>query len=141
VEFPVALYVYAAMLAGTVGGQFLGMAVDAFALGRRVFWVPLAFSLVLEALAGERVGAARFGHPLAPRERAKLSLTYSAGLAAVSLVLAGWLGLSHATREQVVTGNGLVPSGFLHTLVLGLCVAVAYTAARTVLMRLFRGRA
>lgn len=140
-EFPPALYVYAAMLAATLGGQFLGMAVDALALGRRVFWVPLAFSLVLEALAGERVGAARFGHPLTPRERAKLSLTYSIGLAGVSLLLAGWLGLSHATREQIVTGHGLVPNDVVFYGSIAVFIAVAYTAARTLLMRLFRGRA
>jgi hypothetical protein len=141
VEFPPALYVYAAMFAGTLGGQFLGMAVDALALGRRVFWVPLAFSVVFEALAGERVGAARFGHSLVARERTKLSLTYSIGLAGISLVLASWLAVSHATPEQIATGHGLVPNDVVFYLTLGLCVAVAYTAARTLLMRLFRGRA
>ena len=93
--FPVA--VYAAMLGEHVGGQFLGMAVDTLALGRRILWVPLACSVVLEALVGARFGASRMGRPLSPAERLRLSLHYSLGLAVLSIPLVLWLAASHAS--------------------------------------------
>jgi hypothetical protein len=138
VEFPYPLPVYAAMLGGTMGGQLLGMALDAVAFGRRIIWVPLACSLVLEALAGERFAAASLGRAPEPRERIRLSVRYSLGLAALSLVLAGWLAMSHTVAsdtEMPASSNQLVFQGSV--LVFGLLV---YTAFRTWLMRLFARR-
>ncbi len=60
-DFPIP--VYAAMLAATVAGQVLGIALDAVVLHARTLWVPLACSLLLESLVAARQGAARLGHP------------------------------------------------------------------------------
>jgi hypothetical protein len=127
--------VYGAMLAATVAGQFLGIAVDALAIGRHVVWVPLAFSVVLEAVVGARFGAARVGHPLTAPERARLSLYYSAGLLALSVPLAGWIAASKATPAQLA-GAGSGPQ-LLVALALVLAVAAAWTAIRYVLMTIF----
>ena len=135
--FPVA--VYAAMLGGTVGGQFLGMALDA-AIGRRLLWLPLVFSVLLEAVVGARFGASRVGHVLTSRERVRLSLHYSLALAGLSVPLVGWLAASHASPAELAAGGGLTPSTLLFwgTCVLGLLVA--YTVVRTTLMGVFTGR-
>jgi hypothetical protein len=136
--FPVA--VYAAMLGGTVGGQFLGMAVDTLALGRRILWVPLACSVVLEALVGARFGASRMGHPLSPAERLRLSLHYSLGLAGLSVPLVLWLAASHASAEQLAAGGGATTHDVLVAAGGTLLLLVACTVARTGLMSLFAGR-
>jgi hypothetical protein len=54
-------------------------------------WLPLLCSVVLEAVAGARAGAARHGRPLTPQEAGRLSLVYSAGLALLSAVLGVWI--------------------------------------------------
>lgn len=121
--FPVSLY--AAMLGATIAGQFLGMGVDALALGRKVLWVPLAFSVLLEAVVAARFGAARMGHELTSAERVRLSAYYSAGLATVTLPLAVWLAASH--------GRSLVPGLAAPELALALVVVLVGFAAITVL--------
>ena len=90
-------------------GQFLGIGVDALAArAARVLWVPLAFSVVLEALVGR---ALRRGAPRATRltlaERGRLSAYYSLGLAALSLPLVG--GSPRRTHARARSrGAGLV---------------------------------
>jgi hypothetical protein len=125
--------VYPAMLAGTIAGQFVGMGVDAVALGSRIIWVPLACSVLLEAVVGARYGAARVGHPLTASQRGRLSIYYSLALAAVSLPLAAWLVASRASRENVP--STVVSS---HEVALWAGVALAgllvYTAVRYALM-------
>ncbi|HEY8087646.1 MAG TPA: hypothetical protein VIF09_07375 [Polyangiaceae bacterium] len=136
--FPIA--VYAAMLGGTVGGQFLGMAVDTLALGRRILWVPLACSVLLEALVGARFGASRVGHRLAPPERLRLSLHYSLGLAGLSIPLVLWLSASHASAEQLAAAGGATPGDVLFAAGEVLLLLAACTVVRTALMALFTGR-
>jgi hypothetical protein len=128
--------VYGAMLAATVAGQFLGMAVDAVAIGRHVVWVPLAFSVVLEAVVGARFGAARVGHPLTVPERARLSLYYSACLLALSVPLAGWIAASKASPAELAGFGGTGPQLLVGIFVV-LGVAAAWTAVRFGLMTLF----
>lgn len=132
--------VYAAMFGGTIGGQFLGIAVDAFAVGRRIVWVPLACSVLLEALFGERFASARVGHRLLPAQRLRLSLYYSLGLAALSLPLVGWLAVSHSTPEQLSAGGGASSHDVVLATGLVLVGLVVYTALRTGLMALFARR-
>jgi len=90
----VPIVVYAAMLGATVAGQLLGMTLDAFVLGRHVLWIPAACSVALEALVGARLGSARAGRSLTAAECWRSSAYYSIGLAAISLPLWGWFGLS-----------------------------------------------
>jgi hypothetical protein len=139
VESTFPLVVYAAMFGGTVGGQFLGMAFDALALGRHVVWVPLVCSVVLEALIGERLASARAGHRLAAPERVRLSLYYSLGIAGLSLPLVGWLAASHATPEQL-SGGGTSSREVAVTAGVLLGGLVVYTVLRTGLMTLFARR-
>ncbi len=134
--------VYVAMLGGTVAGQFLGMAVDALVVGRHVIWIPLAFSLVLEALVGARFGAARVGHALTALERRRLTITYSLALAAVTLPLALWTAIS----KTVGQGGEGAPAGVASAdapryLLFAVAGAVVYTVARYGLMGLFSRRA
>jgi hypothetical protein len=82
---PAWVVVYVAMFGGTVAGQVVGMLLDALLLGRRVLWVPLACSLLFEAIAGARVG-----RPANASASARLSARYSLVLGAVSLPLAAW---------------------------------------------------
>ncbi len=133
--------VYGAMLAATVVGQFLGMAVDALAIGRHVLWVPLAFSLVLEAVVGALFGASRVGHPLTAGERARLSTYYSVGLVALSVPLAGWIAASKAAPgQQLFAGGDASLRDVAVSLGLVLAVAIIYTALRYALMTLFTRR-
>jgi len=131
--------VYAAMLGGTLVGQVLGVAVDALVLGRRVLWVPLVFSVVLEAILGARVGAARAGHRLTPRERVGISLRYSAGLLFFSIPLGLWV-LASSAAPGTPLGNGVSARDVVVAGGTVLAVATVYTAVRTALMGLFDRR-
>lgn len=132
--------VYGAMLAATIAGQFLGMTVDALALARHVLWVPLAFSVVLEALVGARLGAARVGHPLTSAERARLSVQYTVGLTAVSIPLAGWIAASKATHGRLFAGGDASLHRVAVALGLVLAVAALCTMVRYALMTVFSWR-
>ncbi len=90
----VAIVRYPAMLAGTVAGQLVGIAVDA-AIGSRTVWIPLVCSVVLEALAGARAGASRGEGPLDAAQSARVSVTYSLGLVLLSVPLVIWIAASH----------------------------------------------
>jgi hypothetical protein len=138
-SFPFA--VYGAMLVATVAGQFLGIAVDALAIGRHVLWVPLAFSLLLEAVVGARFGASRVGHPLTAPERARLSTYYSVGLVALSVPLAGWIVASKAAPgQQLFAGGDSSLRDVSVSFALVLAAAIIYTALRFALMTLFTRR-
>jgi hypothetical protein len=93
--------VYGAMFGGTVAGQFLGIALDAAVLGRRVLWVPVALSVVFEAIVGARYGASSVGHPLTSTERGRLSFYYSVCLAGLSIPLAVWTAVSRAPGARL----------------------------------------
>jgi hypothetical protein len=86
-------FVYAAMLGATVGGQLLGIGVDAL-VGAHSFAAPAACSLVLEAFAGSRLGARVEGHPLEARRAGVVSGTYTLALLGVSVPLLAWFALS-----------------------------------------------
>lgn len=133
--FPVVLY--AAMLAATLAGQFLGIGVDVLALGRKVLWVPLAFSVLLEAIVAARLGAARLGREWTSAQRGRLSAYYSLGLAAVTLPLAMWVAASD--------GKSLAPAPMatqdvMKALVIVLAGFAAITLLRWALMSLFTRR-
>jgi hypothetical protein len=120
---PVPVAVYAAMLGATIAGQLVGISADALALGRRVMWVPLACSIVLEALVGARFGAARLGRRLKAGECARVSAYYSACLAALSLPLAAW---------TVASNRGLGGGSSSHDAARALGTALVALAAATV---------
>jgi hypothetical protein len=122
-SFPIALY--AAMLAATIAGQFLGIGVDALAIGRKVLWIPLALSVLLEAIVAARFGAARLGHELTPRQSGRLSAYYSLGLGAITLPLAVWVAASD--------GRSLLPAVATRDVVQALVVVLAGFAAVTLL--------
>jgi hypothetical protein len=125
--------VYIAMFGATLGGQLAGVAIDAL-IGRRVLWVPVACSVLLEALAGARFAPTRLGHPLAPAQCARLSAYYSIALAAVGLPLWGWTLAARAPGSPAAPGSTL---GMLALVVAGLAVA---TVVRFGLMVLFSPR-
>jgi hypothetical protein len=125
--------VYAAMLSATVAGQLGGMGVNLF-LGARHLWLPIALSVALEALAGDRAGATHHGRPLTPREGARLSITYSVGLTVLSLFLGLWILVA---RPGGSPGFPALPLPWF-ALVPALCLgAVGLTALRWALMRFF----
>jgi len=84
-----AAVLYAAMLGATLLGQFVGVAIDAL-IGSRGFWIPAGCSVVLEAIAGARIGAARVHQRLTSRRVARLSATYSLVLVSLCVPLAVW---------------------------------------------------
>jgi hypothetical protein len=133
-SFPVALY--AAMLAATIAGQFLGIGVDLLAVGRKVLWVPLALSVLLEAIVAARVGAARMGHELTTSQRGRLSAYYSLGLAGITLPLAVWVAASDG--RSIVPG--LATRDVVQALVVVLAGFAAITLVRWALMSLFTRR-
>jgi hypothetical protein len=132
---PVPIVVYAAMFGATAAGQAVGMAVDAIVLRHRILWVPLACSVVLEAIVGARFGAARLLRPLTWPECGRLSLYYSAGLATVSLPLAVW---TLASSPSLVRGTAA------HDVIVAIGIALAglavATAIRQALMSLLSWR-
>ncbi len=121
---------YPAMLGGTVAGQLVGIAFDA-AIGSRSLWIPLVFSVVLEALVAVRYGSGRDGLSLDARKCARVSWTYSLVLAGVSVPLLIWITASHAEAVTGGIGYSFVTLGRA----LGALVAfVAATAGRAGLM-------
>jgi hypothetical protein len=127
------LVLYAAMLGATLAGQAIGIAADA-AAGMRALWVPAIASVVLEAIAGARAGAARAGRPLTASECLRVSVTYSLGFVAVTLPLAVWT-IASARGGQAPVGAGsawtLGDAGRF------VAAAVVATLARAGLMRAF----
>jgi hypothetical protein len=126
---PVPPAVYVAMFGGTVGGQIVGMTADALVLGRRLVWVPVACSVVLEAVVGARLGAARLGRPLTSGECARVSAYYSLGLGAVTLPLAVW---SVAYLRSLAPGASA--HGVLAALGVGVVALLGATAVRPIMM-------
>jgi hypothetical protein len=127
--------VYAAMFGATVAGQLVGMSLDALVAGRRVVWVPLGCSVVLEALTGARFGAKRVGRRLTWSEWGQVSVYYSGCLVAFSMPLAGWtlaynrrLAAGASSRELAIA---------LGVILFGIAVA---TVMRQALMILFASR-
>ena len=119
----VPIVVYAAMLGATVVGQLLGMTIDALVLGRHIVWIPAACSVALEALVGARLGSARAGRPLTAAESWKSSAYYSIGLAAISLPLWGWFGLSRSQGGSLSGHAALDAATSLGTVLGALLVA------------------
>jgi hypothetical protein len=102
---PVPVVLYAAMLAATLGGQLVGIAID-LSVGSRGIWIPAACSVVLESVVGARVGAAHTGRALTMAESGQVSAYYSIGLLAISVPLVIWTYLARA-REAAAVGEGL----------------------------------
>jgi hypothetical protein len=71
-----AAVMYAAMLGATLAGQLVGIAIDVL-IGSRGIWIPAGCSVVLEAVAGARMGAWRATERPTLRRVARLSATYS----------------------------------------------------------------
>jgi hypothetical protein len=118
--------VYAAMLCATVAGQLGGIGISAL-IGAHHLWIPLSCSVLLEALAGARAGALRSRRALTPRESARVSVTYSIGLALVSVPLALWIVASHPA-------GGALAGVTLRRVALGLAVLILGTGVRWALM-------
>jgi hypothetical protein len=131
------LPVYAAMLGATVVGQFLGAGLDAALLGQRVLWVPVACSLLLEALVGAYYGAARLGRPLTWGDSGRISGTYSLALVCGSLPLAGWLS---ASGHLAVPRSSPSSTPVAVAIAVAAALALAYTALRSLVMRLLPKR-
>jgi hypothetical protein len=130
--YPVA--VYAAMFGATVGGQFLGVALDSAVLGRHLIWVPALCSVVLEAVVGERYGASRLGRAMTFADRGRLSVYYSVCLAALTVPLVMWTAASRSPQAPFGGHDPMVAVG------LCLAILVGLTALRTGLMPLFAKR-
>jgi len=131
--FPIA--VYGAMFGGTIAGQFVGMTIDAAVLGRHLVWVPVACSVLFEAIVGERFGASRLGRALTLSDRGRLSGYYSVCLGALTIPLLVW---TAASRKPDAPFGGHDP-----LVAVALCIAAlaALTVLRVGLMPIFAGRA
>ncbi len=99
--------VYAVMLGATMLGQLLGIAAASALAGRGGVALPLAASVVLEAVAGARLGARRSGGTLTVRQAWKISATYSGALVAITVPLAVWIEV--AARANGGTSSGMGP--------------------------------
>src|SRR5579863_1306298 len=128
------LVVYAAMLGATVIGQLLGIVIDT-ALTSRNLWLPCGLSVTLEAVVGARYGAIRAGQALTWARSARVSVSYSSLLLAISVPLAAWI---IAARPA----SGAHPSWTLVDVAFALAALAAATVARTTMMVVFapRGR-
>ncbi len=111
-----AAVLYAAMLGATLAGQLAGIAIDAL-IGSRGFWIPVGCSVVLEAVAGARMGAWRATQRPTLRRVARLSATYSVVLVSLCVPLAVWSSASlpaearaHVswTPEHIVVAGGVL---------------------------------
>ena len=130
-SFPLA--VYGAMFGGTVAGQFAGVALDA-AIGRRLLWVPLACSALLEALVGARFAASRGARAMTFGDWGRLSAYYSLVLALFSAPLALWTAASRSPQAPL---GGHAPSQIL---VLGVGALLMVTLLRWGLMTVLAPR-
>jgi hypothetical protein len=130
--------VYAAMLAATLVGQFLGIGVDAALLGSHGIWIPFAFSLLLEALVGAYYGAARLGRPLTWRDSGQISGTYSLALLFLSVPLAGWLS---ASGHLPLPHSAPSSTPIAVAIAVAAALALAYTALRSLVIALLARRA
>jgi hypothetical protein len=106
-SFPIA--VYGAMFAATVAGQFVGFGLDA-ALGRRLLWVPIACSALLEAVVGARFAASRVARAMAVGDWGRLSAYYSGALALLSVPLALWTAAAQSSHASSGGAGGGVGS-------------------------------
>jgi hypothetical protein len=135
--------VYVAMFGATLAGQALGMVLSAIALdGRRALWLPIACSVVLEAIVGARFGAARAGRALSARECARLSAYYSLLLAGLSLPLWLWtLAARMAADRSAATPAHFAPSALVPGLVVFLVLLVAALPRQALMVAFSKGRA
>lgn len=127
------LVVYAAMLGATVIGQLLGIVIDS-ALTSRNLWVPCGLSVALEAVVGARYGAIRAGKALTFARSARVSVSYSSLLFAISVPLAAWV----IAARPVSTAHA---SWTFVDVALALAVLAAATVARTAIMVVLAPRA
>lgn len=118
--------VYAAMLGATIAGQLVGIAIDAL-LGLRSVGIPLGCSVALEAVVGARLGAAKSGGALTPRQVRRICMTYSAGLLGLSVPMLAWIEVAH-------TAGGAPQAWTLPRVGLALGLFVFATLARWGLM-------
>jgi hypothetical protein len=91
--------VYTAMLGATILGQGLGIALDSL-LGIGTIGVPIGCSVALDSLAGARIGAAKSGGSLTPRQAARIAFTYSGGLLVVSLLILAWMDVARTAAGR-----------------------------------------
>lgn len=124
----VAIVRYPAMLGGTVAGQLFGIAIDV-AVGTRGLWIPLACSVVLEALIGARFGASRGLPELDGAECVRVSVRFSVVILSVSAPLLVWVGASHAQAVPGGVGLSFLTLPHLAAAVAALAVATAVRAA------------
>ena len=130
---PVPAVVYAALLGATTAGQLVGIGLDA-SIGSRGFWLPVLCSVVLEAVVGARMGAARAGGPLSSADSARVSVYYSAALVGLTVPLVVWVGLSRGPRPvPLAAPSAAVAFGWL-------AILVVATVLRWVLMVVLRPR-
>lgn len=130
-SFPIAIY--GAMFGATVGGQFAGVAIDA-AIGKRLVWLPIACSALLEAVVGARFTLSRVPRALTVGDWGRLSAYYSLSLALFSVPLALW---TAASRSPQAPFGGNDPASILG---LVLAVLIGLTLLRWGLLALFGRR-
>jgi hypothetical protein len=121
---------YPAMLVGTLAGQLVGIAASAV-IGTRTFWLPLVFSVVLEAVVGVRFGGTGAAKKLDRAQCVRVSVTYSLILLVITLPLVAWVGLSHQGAVEGGVGLSFLTPAHVAIAFVGL---VAATAGRAGLM-------
>ncbi len=124
-SFPIA--VYGVMFGATMAGQFIGVALDS-AIGQRALWVPIACSVLLEAVAGAFFATSRVARKLGFADWGRLSAYYSVAMAAVTAPLALWTAAAKSPQSPL---GGHDPSALVG---IGLGVLVVWTLLRWGLM-------
>ncbi len=121
---------YPAMLVGTMAGQLVGIGVDA-ALGIRSFWIPLVFSVAIEAVVAVRFGGVGEAKKLDRAQCVRVSVTYSLAMLVISLPLVVWVAMSNASAVEGGVGlSFLTPD----RIAIALVALAAATAGRAGLM-------
>ena len=133
---PVPLSVFAAMLAAGLGGVLGGVLYNRLVIDHAVPWIPLGLGVLAEAWVAARYGKKRVGRPLTPDQRARVSLYYTLGIAALLAPFALWQ-LPDAAPHLAARLGALGSAQVGAVLLVGVLGVLAVSLLRYLLISLF----
>ncbi|MBL8613394.1 MAG: ABC transporter ATP-binding protein [Myxococcales bacterium] len=133
---PVPLSVFAAMLAAGLGGVLGGVLYNRLVIDHAVPWIPLGLGVLAEAWVAARYGKKRVGRPLTPDQRARVSLYYTLGIAALLAPFALWQ-LPDAAPQLAARLGALGSAQVGAVLLVGVLGVLAVSLLRYLLISLF----
>jgi putative ABC transport system ATP-binding protein len=133
---PVPLSVFAAMLAAGLAGVLGGVLYNRLVIDHAVPWIPLGLGVLAEAWVAARYGKKRVGRPLTPDQRARVSLYYTLGIAALLAPFALWQ-LPDAAPQLAARLGALGSAQVGAVLLVGVLGVLAVSLLRYLLISLF----